>query len=212
MSLGETVVTVIAGPGASLSASVIKNLSAALSVSRTDEIRAGQVVDLFCALSPVEVYKIAPTHIGDQPYDVIVQTAATRAKKVLVADMESTVIEQEMLDELAEMIGVGEKVALITRRAMNGEFDFVSALRERVALLKGKPQSLLDEAAKRITFMPGAAELVSTMKKQGALCWLVSGGFNCFVKPVAEKLGFDAFYANELIIKDGIITGEVAAP
>ena len=150
--------------------------------------------------------------ISQHPIDLIIQPVATRRKKLLIADMESTIIEQEMLDELADLIGLRDQVADITARAMNGELDFAAALRERVALLKGLPASVIDQVAKRITYMSGAVELLAGMKANGASAWLVSGGFTCFAKPVAERLGFDRVYANELLIRDGVITGEVTNP
>lgn len=150
--------------------------------------------------------------VADLPFDVIVQPVATRHKKILIADMESTIIEQEMLDELAAHIGVGEKVADITRRAMNGELDFAAALIERVGLLKGQPASLLDDVAARMTLMPGAQSLVDAMKRAGGKAWLVSGGFTFFVKKIAEQIGFDEFFANDLLVEGGFITGEVAFP
>jgi phosphoserine phosphatase len=146
------------------------------------------------------------------PFDVIVQRQQGRQKKLLVADMESTIIEQEMLDELAIEIGIGEKVAAITRRAMNGELDFTAALAERVGLLKGQPVALLDKVAERMTLMPGAQNLVAAMKRTSAHCWLVSGGFTFFVKIIADRLGFDRFYANRLEVGNGVITGEIVPP
>ena len=126
--------------------------------------------------------------------------------------MELTIIEQEMLDELAARIGIGEKTAEITRLAMNGELDFAAALKERVMLLKGQPASLLDEVAAKMTLTPGAQALLEAMKRAGGKAWLVSGGFTFFVKKIAEQVGFDAFYCNDLKLEDGIITGEVALP
>lgn len=147
-----------------------------------------------------------------QTFDILTQPAATRRKKILVADMESTIIEQEMLDELAAQIGIGEKTAEITRMAMNGELDFAAALKERVNLLKGQPASLLDEVSSRMTLSPGAQTLIDAMKRAGGKSWLVSGGFTFFVKKIAEQSGFDRFFANELKVKNGLITGEVALP
>ena len=145
-------------------------------------------------------------------FDLITQPAPTRRKKLLIADMESTIIEQEMLDELAAKIGIGEKVADITRRAMNGELDFEAALRERVGLLKGQPESLLHEVAAYMTLSGGARDLVAAMKRAGGKTWLVSGGFIFFIKKIAEQVGFDRFFGNELIVENGVITGEVASP
>jgi phosphoserine phosphatase len=145
-------------------------------------------------------------------FDILVQPVATRRKKILIADMESTIIEQEMLDEVAALIGIGEKVATITRRAMNGELDFAAALIERVGLLKGQPASLLDEVAARMTLSPGAEALVAAMRRAGGKAWLVSGGFTFFVKKIAEQVGFDKYFCNDLRIEGGVITGEVLLP
>ncbi|MGE3623731.1 MAG: phosphoserine phosphatase SerB, partial [Bdellovibrionales bacterium] len=169
--------------------------------------------DLFGIGLSAEVWrKTINEAITDEPIDVIVQPAAARRKKLLAADMESTIIEQELLDELAGEIGAREKVAHITARAMNGELDFAAALRARVGLFDGKPLSLLENAARRITLMPGAATLVATMKANGAQAWLITGGFSYFAMPVAARLGFDQSHANELILKDGVITGEAGEP
>src|SRR5206468_8415018 len=116
--------------------------------------------------------------------DAVVVPAEGRRKKLLVADMESTIIQNEMLDELAEFLGLRERIAAITARAMNGEIDFAAALKERVALLKDLPVAKLDEAARHIRYMPGGATLVATMKKNGATCALVSGGFTYFTAMV----------------------------
>ncbi|MDB9707293.1 phosphoserine phosphatase SerB [Planktotalea frisia] len=145
--------------------------------------------------------------------DLIVQPEEGRRKKMLLADMDSTMIQQECIDELAAEAGVGERVAAITAAAMNGELDFDGALRERVGLLKGLPESVIDEVLdKRITLMPGGSELVATMKANGAYAALVSGGFTAFTGAIAEKLGFDENRANTLIAKDGLLTGDVGMP
>ena len=144
--------------------------------------------------------------------DAVVVPAAGRRKKLLVADMESTVIENEMLDELADFLGLREKIAAITARAMNGEIDFAAALKERVGLLRGLPVAKLDEAAQRIRYTPGGATLVATMKKHGAHCALVSGGFTYFTAMVRRALGFDSDAANGLKHDGHILTGEVEPP
>lgn len=147
------------------------------------------------------------------PIDVAVQDAESRRKKFLIADMDSTMIGQECIDELAAEVGLKEKVAAITARAMNGEIAFEPALIERVALLKGLPGSVIDEViAKRITLTPGGKELIATMKAKGHYTALVSGGFTVFTGPIAAKLGFDENRANVLIEKDGTLTGEVVHP
>jgi phosphoserine phosphatase len=153
-----------------------------------------------------------PMDMGMTGLDAVTVPAANRRKKLLVADMESTMIENEMLDELADFLGLREKIAGITARAMNGEIDFEAALKARVELLKGLPVSTLDEAAKRIEYMPGGATLVATMKKNGAYCALVSGGFTYFTKMVREKLGFDFDAANTLDITGTALAGTVGMP
>jgi phosphoserine phosphatase len=144
--------------------------------------------------------------------DGVVVPAAGRRKKLLVADMESTMIENEMLDELADFLGLREKIAGITARAMNGEIDFAPALDERVGLLKGLPIARLDEAAKRIRYTPGGATLVATMKQHGAACALVSGGFTYFTALVRQALGFDFDAANTLRHDGRTLSGAVETP
>lgn len=151
--------------------------------------------------------------IGDAPIDLAVQNAETRRKKLLIADMDSTMIGQECIDELAAEVGLKDKVATITARAMNGEIAFEPALRERVALLKGLPISVVDEVIeKRITLTPGGRELIATMKAKGYYTALVSGGFTVFTSRIAATLGFDENRANLLLDADGKLTGEVAEP
>ena len=145
--------------------------------------------------------------------DLVVQASAGRQKKLLLADMDSTMIQQECIDELADVAGVGDRVKGITARAMNGELDFNSALIERVGLLKDLDVGVSDRVlADRITLMPGGAALVSTMRANGAYAALVSGGFTAFTSAVAGQLGFDENRANTLIVKDGKLTGDVAEP
>ncbi len=150
--------------------------------------------------------------LGMTGLDAVIVPADGRRKKLLVADMESTMIENEMLDELADFLSLREKIAGITARAMNGEIDFEAALDARVELLKGMPVVTLDEAANRIAYMPGGATLVATMKKHGAYCALVSGGFTYFTKMVREKLGFDFDAANTLEIDGRNLAGTVKRP
>lgn len=151
--------------------------------------------------------------VGGQPIDVVVQEAETRRKRLLLADMDSTMIGQECIDELAAEVGLKEMVAAITARAMNGEIAFEPALRERVALLKGLALSVVDDViAKRITLTPGGTVLVRTMKAKGHYTALVSGGFTVFTGPVAAMIGFDENRANVLLERDGTLTGEVAEP
>src|SRR5712672_4853840 len=150
---------------------------------------------------------------GDLPIDIVVQPRAFRRKKLFLADMDSTMIEQECVDELADYAGLKAHVAAITERAMRGEIEFEPALRERVALLKGLPVGVVDEVlAKRITLTPGGRELVATMRAHGAYTCLISGGFTLFTNAVAAMLGFDENRGNELLVRDGQLTGEVKEP
>lgn len=145
--------------------------------------------------------------------DLVVQPAEGRKKRLLLADMDSTMIGQECVDELAAMAGVGARVAAITARAMNGELEFEAALRERVGLLADLPETVIDRVlAERITYTPGGAELIATMKAAGGYAALVSGGFTAFTGPVAAHLGFDEHRSNTLIRRDGHLTGAVAEP
>jgi phosphoserine phosphatase len=150
---------------------------------------------------------------GDLPIDIVVQPAAFRRKKLFLADMDSTMIGQECIDELADFAGLKAHVAAITERAMRGEIAFEPALRERVALLKDLPVGVVDEVLeKRITLTPGGRELVATMRAHGAWTCLISGGFTLFTNAVAAKIGFQENRANELKVHDGKLTGEVTEP
>ena len=145
--------------------------------------------------------------------DMVVQKAEGRRKRLLIADMDSTMIRQECIDELADEAGVGARVADITARAMTGELDFEGALRERVGLLKGLPDRVIAQVLRdRITLMPGGTALLATMKANGAHAALVSGGFTAFTAAVAARLGFDENRANTLHVADGVLAGTVAEP
>ena len=150
---------------------------------------------------------------GDLPIDIIVQPVANRRKKLFLADMDSTMIGQECIDELADFAGLKSHVAAITERAMRGEIDFEPALRERVALLKGLDVKVIDDVLDtRITLTPGGRELVNTMRAHGGFTCLVSGGFTAFSRVVAERIGFQQNRANELLADDGKLTGLVSEP
>lgn len=150
---------------------------------------------------------------GDLPIDIVVQPQDFRRKKLFLADMDSTMIGQECIDELADFAGLKAHVAKITERAMRGEIEFEPALRERVALLKGMPVGVVDEVlAKRITATSGGRELVMTMRAHGAWTCLISGGFTLFTNAVAAMIGFQENRANELLVTDGKLTGEVREP
>ena len=182
-----------------------------------DWLAEGKAVDLiFGGLDPDQADAAIRRACADAPIDCIAQPVVGRRKRLLVADMESTIIEQEMLDEIAELRGLRPAIAAITARAMNGEIDFVAALRERVGLLAGIPAAALDKMAERITYMPGAPALVATMRRGGARAIIVSGGFTIFADRVADALGFDRVYANRLEFEgtgdDRRMSGRVEEP
>ncbi|WP_406735704.1 phosphoserine phosphatase SerB [Thioclava sp. GXIMD4215] len=145
--------------------------------------------------------------------DLVVIPAEGRKKKMLLADMDSTMIQQECIDELADVAGVGARVKEITAKAMNGELDFEGALTERVGLLAGLPETVIAEVIDtRITLMPGGPALLATMKRDGAYCALVSGGFTAFTSRIAATLGFDENRANTLLVEEGKLTGKPGLP
>lgn len=147
------------------------------------------------------------------PIDAAVISIHNRRKRLLLADMDSTMIHQECIDELGVVAGVGDRIKLITARAMRGELDFDGALKERVALLKGLDVSVIAQLLReQITFMEGGKTLLATMRRNGAYAALVSGGFLSFTGPVAEHLGFHENRANTLIERDGMLTGDVGMP
>ena len=151
--------------------------------------------------------------LNGRAVDIIIQSAENRRKKILIADMDSTIIAQECIDELAVESGNGDKVAAITERAMNGEIGFSNALRERVELMKGLAESVIGDVLRdRVTINAGAKQMVATLRKHGTFCALVSGGFTAFSKQIADTVGFNETHANELLIENGILTGKVREP
>jgi len=181
-----------------------------ITVAKTQWLKEGVACDLYID-APAAAY--IQEILRDHPYDGVVQPVANRVKKLIISDMDSTMITVECIDELADFVGKKSEVSIITERAMNGELDFESALRERVALLKGLPESVLQQCYdERVKMMPGAKELVQAARRIGAHCVLVSGGFTFFTARVAAELGFHEHYSNTLIVKDGQLTGEVASP
>ncbi len=156
--------------------------------------------------------QIVRESLGDWAIDLAAQSAVGRRKKILVADMESTIITAELLDDLAASLGIADAIAPITARSMRGEIEFSQSLRERVGLLAGQPDAVLEPVAASIELTPGARQLVRTMQAGGAFTALVSGGFDIFAAIVAKTCGFDECHANHLIIADGKITGRVTEP
>lgn len=174
----------------------------------------GEAIEFRFAMKDPKIVRInCKMLLDEKPFDWAILPVEGRRKKLLVSDMDSTLIEQECIDELADFAGMKAEVAKITERAMNGELDFKEALEYRVSLLKDLPTATLDKAYKeRITLMPGARELVQTMKASGAKTLLVSGGFTYFTGRVREKLGFDEDSANQLDVAGDKLTGKVIPP
>lgn len=212
------VATLIAAPEARLTDDLVARARAALpQATDIHWLDPGVAVDIeFIPQGPVDQRQLTDhlrVALAGAALDLAVQTLAHRRKKLLLADMDSTMIGQECIDELADMVGLKEHVSAITERAMRGEIAFEPALRERVALLKGLPLSVIDEViANRITLMPGARALIGTMRAHDAHTVLVSGGFSLFTREVAELIGFDENHANTLLVEDGKLTGYVDEP
>jgi len=209
------VATLIADPqGERLSEATVDRAAQALrGVERRRWLDEGVAADLVFTGEMEPKRGALEAALADEPVDVIMQPLAGREKRLLVADMDSTLIGQESVDELAAHAGVGAHVARITERAMRGDIAFEPALRERVALLAGLAESVIDEAmANRITLNHGARTLVQTMKARGARAVVVSGGFRPFTRAIAARLGADEDRANELDIADGKLTGRAIEP
>ena len=180
-------------------------------------LKPGVAADIFFAPGPDaqerELSDLVRAALTPAPIDVVVQETKYRRKKLFVADMDSTMIDQECIDELADYAGLKAHVAAITERAMRGELPFEPALRERVALLKDLPLSVIEETIRaKITLAAGGRELIATLKAHGVYTCLVSGGFTLFTNVIAEKLGFDENRANELLIENGKLSGKVREP
>lgn len=211
MSKPSFTATLIAAPGA-LEPALVEALRNAWGGAAAQWLAPDEAAEFNMAEVPGNRWEVWADLQG-QGVDLVVQAAQGRRKKMLLADMDSTMIKQECIDELADVAGVGPHVREITARAMNGELDFEGALIERVALLRGLPETVIAEVlASRITYMPGGAALVATMRANGAHCALVSGGFTAFTAAVAAHLGFDENRANTLLSENGRLLGDVARP
>ena len=205
------IATLIAPPGG-LETVLVENLRNAWGGGEALWLSRDEAAEFAVEGTPDNLWQVWEELQG-QGVDLVVQPRQSRRKRMLLADMDSTMIQQECIDELADMAGVGAHVKDITARAMNGELDFEGALIERVALLKGLDAAVIDQVlAERITYMPGGKALLATMRAQGGHCVLVSGGFTAFTAKVAADLGFHENRANTLLVQDGILTGDVARP
>lgn len=209
------IITLVAeGALSSADAKVASDVIASLggSPSAPDWLDPGDALDLTAANlaeNPRAALEAALPHL-----DIIVQSAvAPRRKQLIIADMDSTMIQCECIDELADYAGLKAEVAAVTEAAMRGELDFTAALDARVALLQGLDAAVIDQCRRdRVVLTPGATTLVRTMAKFGARSILISGGFTAFARPVAEQIGFEQVHANTLLIEAGKLSGKVARP
>jgi phosphoserine phosphatase len=212
------VATLIAAPDTRLTDDLIARARAALpQATDIHWLDRGVAADIaFIPEGPADQKQLGAhlrAALAGAPLDLAIQPLAHRRKKLLVADMDSTMIGQECIDELADLVGLKAHVSAITERAMRGEIAFEPALRERVALLKGLPVTVVDEViGNRITLMAGARTLVATMRAHGAHTVLVSGGFSLFTRKVAAMIGFDENHANTLLVENETLTGLVGEP
>ena len=211
------VLTLIAQPG-HLSAADVATARAALealgaSSGSPDWLAEAEAADLpFKDLAAEQAIAAARAALGAAPLDLIAQPVAQRRKRLLLADMDSTIVTSETLDEIAAFAGLKDRIAEITARSMNGELDFAQALTERVGMLAGLNEHALHKTWAATELMPGAMALVATMRAQGAHTALVSGGFTFFTSRVAKRVGFHEHHSNTLLIKGGKLTGKVAQP
>ena len=207
------VLVLIADPArADLHDSIAAAIGAAVDGGPATWLAPGIACEIPLRGEPTMVHDAARRAAGDAPVDIAIVRAEQRRKQLLVADMESTLIENEFLDDIAARAGIGERVAEITRRAMAGELDFAGSLRERVAMLRGLDAEILERTYAGLKLMPGARTLIATMRQHGALTAIVSGGFRVFVERVRAMLGADHAYANHLQVDGPKLTGTVSEP
>jgi phosphoserine phosphatase len=209
-SMTHVLTLVAARDATSLSPAVITQAREIAGGGVVTILSPGEAADIACAAEPgLDRVRAA---LAGAPIDVIATPADGRRKRLLIADMDSTIVTGETLDELAAHAGLGEKIAAITARAMNGELDFKDALRERVGMLRGLSVDALERTWQGVRLTPGALELVATMKAHGAFTALVSGGFSYFTGRVAARLGFDMHRSNTLLDDGSVLTGQVGEP
>ena len=206
----DHILTLIAAPGTTLEPALIAHVRRIIGGGPESVLSPGEAVDIPCA-GPPEIEPVRAALDG-RPIDAVVTPAGGRRKRLLVADMDSTIVVEETLDELAAHAGLKAQIAAITRQSMNGEIAFADALRHRVAMLRGLSREALEATWRALRIMPGARELIATMNAHGATTVLVSGGFTYFTSRVAERLGFDIHHANTLLDDGTALTGAVAEP
>ena len=215
----QNVVTLIADPDRlALDDALVEAARGALAaaggrVGTPDWLAPGQAVDLpFDGANPRDTERALRAALSGKPLDLLAQPAERRRKRLLISDMDSTIIENETLDDLADFAGVGKEVAAITWQSMNGQVEFVEALERRVAMLNGLSAAMLEEAFAKVRFIPGARTMVRTMRDHGVHTILVSGGFTYFTTRIARLAGFHEQEANVLEIEGGRLTGKVLPP
>ncbi|SMO68443.1 phosphoserine phosphatase SerB [Paracoccus laeviglucosivorans] len=206
-------VTILAAPTrADLAPSLIETLRQGWNGGHVIELAPGIAAEFPLQAEPADFWQVW-ADLQARGFDLVIQPTQGRRKSILLADMDSTMINQECIDELADFAGVGERVAAITAQAMNGELNFHEALVARVGLLSGLAESVIEQVLdSRITLAAGGRQLVATMRAQGGYAALVSGGFTVFTGPVSTALGFDEHRANTLLADQGVLTGHVALP
>lgn len=197
---------------AGLDTGIVASVRAAVAGGAPAWLAPHIAAELAISGDPAAAFAAARQALGPAPVDVAIMPQAGRRKKLLVADMESTLIENEFLDDIAARAGIGVKVADITRRAMAGELDFAGALRERVAMLKDVDAQILEDTYAGLKIMPGARTLITTMRAHGAFTAIVSGGFRIFVERVRRALGADHIEANHLDVDGTKLKGTVSEP
>ena len=209
----DFLVVTAAPNSATLTAETLDTFAEAVPTLPAADRLGDEAVQYAIAPDMVGIADAMQDRFGDMAIDINRVSDTARRKKMLIADLESTIIEQECLDELAKHIGKEDVIADITTRAMRGELDFEPALKERVAMLKGLPESALQELYDTgISLMPGAETLLATLRKHDVFCGLVSGGFAFFAARIADKLNFNRFQCNDLDVSNGVLTGTVIEP
>lgn len=215
----DNVLTLISNPvDGPLSAQQVERVRSVLEqlgaeTTPADWLSKDEACDIVFDMLPCEAAEAAALKALDgAPIDVIAQSTLRRKKKLIIADMDSTIVEGETLDELAEFAGIGDKIAALTMRAMNGEMGFTEALKTRVGMLNGLKESFMEETMKGVKLNPGARELIATMRANGAFTALISGGFSFFTDRIREQVGFDMSLGNKLEIIDHVLTGQVLPP
>jgi len=212
------VLTLMAGIGAALDEPILAAARATLREAGAEPgplswLAPDQACDIpFSGGDPQSLEAALRRHLTGLPVDLAIQPAEGRRKRLLLADMESTIVTRELTDELATLAGMGEAITAMTAASMRGEVDFADSLRARIAMLRGQPAALLKQVEDLVELTPGARALVQTMKAHGARTALVSGGFDCFAAIAAAACGFDELHANRLVIVEGRLAGEVVEP